>query len=69
MSMVRSIHLFPHIKNMNKISRSEVFWKSDAVESGLSMIYSKCDHKDGSTVFNIPALRLERSEDTTGGKE
>ncbi len=44
-------------KDMNKISAGgEVFWKSDAVESGLSMIYSKCDNKDGSTVFNIPAF-------------
>lgn len=44
-------------KDMNKISAGgEVFWKSDAVESGVSMIYSKCENKDGSTVFNIPAF-------------
>ncbi len=42
-------------KDMNKISAGgELFWKSDAIESGISMIYSNCDNKDGSTVFNIP---------------
>jgi len=41
--------------DMRKTSAGgEIFWKSDMVESGLSMVYSNCTNENSTTVFNVP---------------